>query len=596
MNKRLLLLLCTLSISIIYTGCNSVYQPEPDDPDPFEPPVLQSPKNNSYGIQTDSSLQWMEVPGASYYTVQVATDRDFTNPLADTSIYSTTYRPAGLKADSVYYWRVATESTYNWSETWRFSTSNEPGPGTYDPPALTLPENGADEVPIDVALRWDKVPGADSYDIQVATNHEFTDIIASHTTGTTSFEPEQLESGTTYFWRVSSGPESGWSEVWSFTTSQMPDTSPPDTTTPPETQDIWVSAYLASWNHYAPPGGNWGHISANDIDWDAFTHLIYFAMSARADGSLSSIAAYENISPDRINAIVSAAHKHNKPVLISIGGWGNYNGFSRAITPGSRARFVNNLVSLIKTWGFDGIDLDMEPINSSDVENYKALVRELHAELQKVTTPLGSKPLLTAATSWSPGLFSDLQQYFDQINLMTYDYSGAWEGWVSWHNSSVYDGGLTFPGTNRPLPSIHGTLQTFINAGIAREKLGVGIDFYGYVWNGYVTDPGQSLTPVAPRVQDNVPYHTIMNNYYSTGAYRWDDDAQAAYLHIASPDPSRRKFISYDDERSVQAKIDYTRQQKIGGVIIWELGGGYRSDQPAGSRDLLLQTVKNAVR
>jgi hypothetical protein len=30
-------------------------------------------------------------------------------------------------------------------------------------------------------------------------------------------------------------------------------------------------------------------------------------------------------------------------------------------------------------------------------------------------------------------------------------------------------------------------------------------------------------------------------------------------------------------------------------LIIWELGGGYRANQSAGQRDLLLQSVKQAL-
>jgi hypothetical protein len=41
-------------------------------------------------------------------------------------------------------------------------------------------------------------------------------------------------------------------------------------------------------------------------------------------------------------------------------------------------------------------------------------------------------------------------------------------------------------------------------------------------------------------------------------------------------------------------KLTYVRQQGLGGVIIWELGGGYRDSQPTGKKDALLQSVKRA--
>lgn len=365
--------------------------------------------------------------------------------------------------------------------------------------------------------------------------------------------------------------------------------------------DLWIGAYLASWEHFAPPTGNWGRLPTDAIDWNAFTHLYYFALRAQQDGTLPKIEPYQNMGPDRVNAIISAAHQNNTPVILSIGGWGNHEGFSNAIKPGTRSTFVKNLVLKMTKWGFDGIDLDMEPIRDDDVENYKAFVKQLHAELQNYETPMSSTPLLVAATAWQPEMFSELQDYFDQINLMTYDFSGAWNGWVSWHNSPVFSGGKTFPGSNRLLPSVDRMTKDFLNAGVESGKLGIGIDFYGYVWQGGsgtetggVTRPNQRWnTP--PGVTDNVPYHRIMDEYYKDEYFRWDEEAQAAYLSIDRHGSSEDLFISFEEERAIEKKIRYAYENQLGGVFIWELAGGYQEKKPAGRRDLLLKAVKETV-
>lgn len=373
-----------------------------------------------------------------------------------------------------------------------------------------------------------------------------------------------------------------------------PDTSGKNNSTIGDS-DIWVSAYLGAWNHYAPPGGNWGNLSTEAIDWDAFTHLFYFSLTAEPDGSLSPIEKYHTFSPSRINAIVTAAHNNETPVLFSVGGWGNYPGFRSSIMPENRDAFISNLIHVMEKWGFDGIDIDMEPIkDETDVRNYKAFINELHKRMQEYTTPLIPRPLLTAATDWKPEMFASLHKKFDQINLMTYDMSGAWHGWVSWHNAPVYDGGNVFESSGRALPSADGEVEKFMAAGVPKEKLGIGIDFYGYIWNGFVIEPLQSwIKP--PVVTPNVPYYQIMEEYYKKEYYHWDDKAQAAYLSIDHSIPLNRKFISFDDEKSIRAKIEYAREKKIGGVIIWELSGGFRKDQPDSLKDQLLQQVKEKL-
>ena len=77
-----------------------------------------------------------------------------------------------------------------------------------------------------------------------------------------------------------------------------------------------------------------------------------------------------------------------------------------------------------------------------------------------------------------------LQSRFDQINLMTYDLAGTWPGWVTWFNAPIYDGGYRFPSTGGLVPSTDGMVNSFIAAGVASGKLGIGIAFYGDLWAG----------------------------------------------------------------------------------------------------------------
>ena len=357
-----------------------------------------------------------------------------------------------------------------------------------------------------------------------------------------------------------------------------------------QTSEIWISAYLASWNHYAPPGGNWGNMPTHAINWNAFTHMLYFAFQPKSDGSLSEVKKYENLNPDRLSEIVIAAHNHGKPILFTVGGWNTRDRFKSAYSDANRENFINTLIYTMKKWGFDGIDLDMEPIRDNDTAGFKKFVKELHAALQYERTPLLNRPLLTTATSWQPEMFAELQDKFDQINLMTYDLSGAWSGWVTWHNSPLYNGGHTFSNGNS-LPSVNSKIDKFINAGIKPGKIGIGIDFYGYVWHG-VSEPREGWSGKAPRVErpGGVPYYELAKRYNLSKA-EWDNDAQVSFLSIKSPE----QFVSFDNERSVRQKIDYLKRKKLGGAILWEISGGYQKDQPPSSRNKLLQAVEEEL-
>lgn len=54
-------------------------------------------------------------------------------------------------------------------------------------------------------------------------------------------------------------------------------------------------------------------------------------------------------------------------------------------------------------------------------------------------------------------------------------------------------------------------------------------------------------------------------------------------------------FISYDDERACAAKVTYARDHHLGGLMIFDLGNGYRPFQSAGEQDPLLKTIKKSL-
>jgi len=139
-------------------------------------------------------------------------------------------------------------------------------------------------------------------------------------------------------------------------------------------------------------------------------------------------------------------------------------------------------------------------------------------------------------------------------------------------------------------------VTNFLKNGVAPAKLGIGIAFYGYLWTGgsgtssiCITQPRQSWTNAPTATAKS--YNNIMTGYYQSNLYHWDVGAQSAYLGITNVVPTKNIFLSYDDQRTCQAKVSYARNHGLGGVMIWELA----QDHTANLTDPLLQAVKQAV-
>jgi len=194
-------------------------------------------------------------------------------------------------------------------------------------------------------------------------------------------------------------------------------------------------------------------------------------------------------------------------------------------------------------------------------------------------------------------MMASIQGQFDQINVMTYDLSGPYAGWVTWFNSPIYDGGYTFPDTTELVPSIGAAVSNFLNHGVAPGKLGIGLPFYGYIWTGGpgVTQPREAWPPGNPPTVSTSSYAAIVSRYYHTNLYHWDTIAQAAYLSVTNSPASADMFISYDDAQACQTKVSLARNLHLGGIMIWELSQDYLSTQPAGQRTPLVQTLKQSL-
>ena len=356
--------------------------------------------------------------------------------------------------------------------------------------------------------------------------------------------------------------------------------------------EIWRVGYYPGWEQASMPASN--------IDFNTLTHVIHFSVGPNSNGTLDSSA--NSITTGNSADVVSRAHAAGKKVLICVGGSETESEFQGATSIANLPAFINNLTNFMASRGYDGVDIDWEPLPSAEAQQYTNLVTGLRSALngfpqhKLLTAAVGAYPPYGDSLTAEYVMFAALQSQFDQINIMTYDLSGPYDGWVTWFNSPIYDGGYRFPSNGNLLPSVDGAVKNFLTNGVAPAKLGIGIAFYGYLWTGgsgtssvSITQPRQSWTnaPTATAIR----YSTIMTDYYQSNLYHWDTNAQSAYLSITNANPTNNTFISYDDQRTCQAKVSYARNHGLGGVMIWELA----QDHQSGQSSPLVQALKQAL-
>jgi hypothetical protein len=235
--------------------------------------ILSSPSNNATGQAINITFVWFKaanltnepVPGFSYW-FELATDAGFTNIVTrDSLLTDTTKSVTGLNNITDYYWRVKAKNTIGWgtfSTGWKFTTI-VPIPGA---PTLLSPAFGSTGNPLNLNLIWTKPINSTNYNVILATDTGYTNIVLNDSTLTDSVKTlTSLNPLTTYYWKVRAKSISGWSGfsgTFNFKTigsaSQVTLSSPSNNATnqPVNLSFIWFKAADQTFNRKTGKNGN----------------------------------------------------------------------------------------------------------------------------------------------------------------------------------------------------------------------------------------------------------------------------------------------------------------------------------------------------
>lgn len=321
-------------------------------------------------------------------------------------------------------------------------------------------------------------------------------------------------------------------------------------------QQQWSIGY---WNSISDPV-----MPVSAIDFRALTHVSHWAALVRSDGTLD--IDYENIRADA-PALVSAAHAAGVKAIFCIVNpyFLGQNGNIGNAVANHRAALVNNIMSVVNQYGYDGVSIDWE----GSTPNIGPLAADLRARL-------GTKHLMADAVVSDYRYWGSVATYFDRINVMTYDLTGTWNPY-SWHNAALYD-------SDGQVWSLNLAVQRFTANGVPASKLGVGIPFFGYQWTGGgVTAPRQTWSSEPSLSQIN---YKAFASQIPQRTYGWDSGARVPYLSASN------SFLTYDNAQSIADKINFVKSNNLGGWIIWNLMNDYMPGQTP--TNPLLAAVRDA--
>lgn len=216
----------------------------------------------------------------------------------------------------------------------------------------------------------------------------------------------------------------------------------------------------------------------------------------------------------------------------------------------SRRKLINNLMSEVKEYGYDGLNIDFEKIKAAYGKDFVQFIRELSIECRKAE-------IVLSVDNYVPFSFNEFYgrkaqgECVDYVIVMCYD--------------EHYDGGES-SGSTASISYVDSGTEKTLNS-VAKEKVLVGVPFYSRLW----------------QLEENI---SDKKNILSTKAYSmkggeeiagelglisvWDDVVKQT---VATGYSGGFYYeIWLETLKSMTEKIEVIKSYDVGGIAAWALG------------------------
>lgn len=368
-----------------------------------------------------------------------------------------------------------------------------------------------------------------------------------------------------------------------------------------------VITYFPSWGMYEAGQQN---ITVDDIPWDKVSQVNHAFFEITNDFKIQTTDSYADFecadfkhSPEWGEGLAGhfgeyQYYKSKYPdvkIVIAVGGWTRSDKFhAAASTEQNRKTLAQSMVDTMKKYPFiDGIDIDWEyPTETrapedqydrgsvggpEDKHNFTLLLKTIRETFDQNAM---KDKLLTVAVSAGESKIHNTEpdqyaQYVDAIGVMTYDFAGDWDD-VTGHLAGLYHNPED---TTRPKFDTDDAMKIYSEEyNVPKSKLYAGSPLYSRGWGNVAPGPnGDGLfQPGNKNFTGNLgtggqySWYDIKNIEKTAGWVKYRDPiAKVPYLYNSST----KQFLTYEDETSLQDRINYINDNGYGGLIVWDCSG-----------------------
>ncbi|MPL93178.1 hypothetical protein SDC9_39304 [bioreactor metagenome] len=301
-----------------------------------------------------------------------------------------------------------------------------------------------------------------------------------------------------------------------------------------------------------------GSTVANNYQWNLLSDLCYFSYEFNA--STGAITATNGFLT---SPVVDSAQAHGTRVHLCVTMFDPTDHTTFFASTTAQTNLITNLVNAVQTRNADGIDLDFEGVSSTHKAALTTFVQRISDSLH-TRIPGAELSIAMPAVDWSPSEwdYPAIIPYVDLFIFMGYDY---------------YYGGSGTAGPTDPLYNfqtsynytLSKTITYYLNAGVPKSKLLMGLPYYGFEWQTTaLTVPASTISGTDySRTYKSIRLNTSGN--YSSANRGWDINSLSSYWAYSSAGLNYQAWVT--DAQAMDYRLDLVNLRDIAGIGIWAL-------------------------
>jgi spore germination protein YaaH len=313
----------------------------------------------------------------------------------------------------------------------------------------------------------------------------------------------------------------------------------------------------------------WESVAGPTLNYDLLSTVAYFGVGVTSTGDLQkSGSGWAGWTSSWMTNVINNAHAHGTRVALTVEefAWTTSEANEQVALLSSatnRANAAAQIAAAVSQRGADGVNLDFEPIASTQETQYRMFVQTLRADLDAIHPGYELTFCATGSTGYYDVAGLTAPGAADAVFIMGYDFRTG---------SSSYAGSIDPLTSPKPVYDLTQVVRLW-SARTSVSKIILGLPYYGIAWSTTTNAPnatvinGSACSPVSV-------FFAQAASLAAANGRNYDSVEQSAWTsyQLTCGGVATWRELYYDDAQSLAAKYDMINYWNLRGMGIWALG------------------------